>query len=332
MKNFLLFVIITLITALVLSTVTGCGENTSTNFTLEEKDFLKNYTEVDLTKIPIEVKGGGGKAQIVQAILEFFFQHTLETFFKTPQGQEIVNGMWPFILYWGYWGLMFSIPAAVAIIIIKIANSSLPTVNNSQKGIALLLYFYLIFYWIGSVWSIFEDPFLYVDYFIEGSMTEEEIYALTGRWTIAVSIIALISFIGLYGFVFWVWSQIPKDIARITPKKAAWFTLIPFFNFYGWFVVFYGLLADMNKTAQRYGHPKFASPLFAVITCVLWIMSILICILFEPHGDVRIFLTFVDLILTTAFFIYLYRTTVKLLTIMPADNQANILLLLENSS
>ena len=32
------------------------------------------------------------------------------------------------------------------------------------------------------------------------------------------------------------WNLVPRDIARTTPEKAAWFSLIPLFNFYWLFI------------------------------------------------------------------------------------------------
>ena len=59
---------------------------------------------------------------------------------------------------------------------------------------------------------------------------------------------------GIFVFLmFQFWNLVPCEIARTTTEKAAWFSLIPFFNFYWLFVCLWGLGKDLNRTLEQRG-------------------------------------------------------------------------------
>jgi hypothetical protein len=246
-----------------------------------------------------------------------FLALALQALSKTQQGQAL---LWSILSFLFFGALILGIPAIIVCVTILIACSGLPKLSNSyeeQKDkLVYWLYFYLITYWISMVLSIFCDPTIYAEDVVTGEMTEDEVTELVGRWSMITLVAAIISWVGLYYFIVRLWSQIPKDIAHLTAQNAAWFSIIPIFNFYGWFVTFCGLFNDMNKTAQRYGQ---SSPIvateFAVVICLFWIGSVLVDFILDPHGDLKFFLILTDLVFTTAFFIYLYNNMVKLLAL-----------------
>ena len=59
---------------------------------------------------------------------------------------------------------------------------------------------------------------------------------------------------GIFVFLmFQFWNLVPREIARTTPEKAAWFSLIPFFNLYWLFICLWGLGKDINRTLEQRG-------------------------------------------------------------------------------
>lgn len=87
--------------------------------------------------------------------------------------------------------------------------------------------------------------------------------------------------ISFYFFIVKLWEEIPTDIARTTPKKAAWYSFIPIFNLYWWFVAFHGLAKDMNKTALRYGKNDVIYSKDVWTACIMWAV---VCILAPVAG------------------------------------------------
>ena len=74
-----------------------------------------------------------------------------------------------------------------------------------------------------------------------------------------------------YFYLRRLWDEIPGEFARTTPKKAALFMLIPFWNWYWQFVAFLGLYNGMNETTESYGlGSRFERSLIEVV-CVGWI-------------------------------------------------------------
>jgi hypothetical protein len=218
---------------------------------------------------------------------------------------------------------------------IELASSGLPKVKESLKEqkdkLLFWLYFYLLAYWVASIFGLLCDPAIYAEMVNMGNMTEDKVTETTEFCLLLAIIISIISWIGLYHFVVRLWSQIPKNIARITPQKAAWFSLIPIFNFYGWFVTFCGLLKNMNKTAQQYGQPVFVTSKFAVGICIFWIVSSVADLLkgfLMPQGVFSVILSLafllVNLIFTTAFFIYLYKNVIRLIALESYVSPINV--------
>ena len=82
------------------------------------------------------------------------------------------------------------------------------------------------------------------------------------------------------------WKLISKEIARTTPGKAVGFQFIPFFNFYWYFVTYYGLCQDMNDTLVRRGIQCQVSEglgmTYAILSVICWLT------LFDPSGIIAL--------------------------------------------
>jgi len=77
-------------------------------------------------------------------------------------------------------------------------------------------------------------------------------------------------FILLYQF----WHLIQDGKARTTPGKAVGFMFIPLFNFYWFFVAFWGLAKDMNAYIRNHGiSAGRVNEAAALATCVLFLCS-----------------------------------------------------------
>ena len=75
------------------------------------------------------------------------------------------------------------------------------------------------------------------------------------------------------------WQQIPADIARTTPGKAAGFLFIPLFNLYWIFVAFWGLAKDMNRTlAEQHGNQHQVNESMGLAVCILPIFNLLLIV------------------------------------------------------
>jgi len=128
-----------------------------------------------------------------------------------------------------------------------------------------------------------------------------------------------------YQITLRLWKVIPQDIARCTPEKAAGYSLIPFFNFYWWFIAFRGLAEDINKTASRYGSAVLISMNFATAVCIVWVCDIGLDMLASKfYKSLGILPALVVFGLTTAFFIQLRNavTTLLILKTNPSGTSA----------
>jgi hypothetical protein len=238
---------------------------------------------------------------------------------------ELLFSILPFLFY------CLGIPTVILCITIKIASSGLPKVKESLKGqknkLLFWLYFYLITYLITIILSYLSNYAIYAEDIIAGEMTKEDVDEINKSLLLWVVSIAIISWIGFYYLIVNLWSQIPKDVARLTPQNAALLSLIPILNIYGWFITFCILFADMNKTTQRYQQPtRLVEPSIAVGICIFWVVTTLLDLLLtvlqeilEIQSQVGIIhsilfiMALANIIFTTLFFIYLYNNTVKLL-------------------
>jgi hypothetical protein len=120
--------------------------------------------------------------------------------------------------------------------------------------------------------------------------------------------------IAIYNFTANLWQVIPSDIARTTPKKAAIFSLIPFFNWYWWFVAYKGLAIDINKTASRYGRQALISLEFATAVCVIWVADVVVSMFAgEFYNSLGLLPLFVMVAINFTFFIQLRNATTELL-------------------
>jgi hypothetical protein len=120
--------------------------------------------------------------------------------------------------------------------------------------------------------------------------------------------------IAFYNFTANLWKVIPSDIARTTPGKAAIFSLIPFFNWYWWFVAYKGLAIDINKTASRYGRQALISLEFATVVCVIWVADVVVSMFAgEFYNSLGLLPLFVMVAINFTFFIQLRNATTELL-------------------
>ena len=90
------------------------------------------------------------------------------------------------------------------------------------------------------------------------------------------------------GYFFWVrrlWEEIPKNFARTTPSRAAWFLFIPVFNFYWTFVVFLGLYRGMNAMLSAKGLAISFCRGFVLLACMSWLIYSPLVFLHERIQD-----------------------------------------------
>ena len=84
-----------------------------------------------------------------------------------------------------------------------------------------------------------------------------------------ISVFILILVCGVFAFLmFQFWNLVPRDIARTTPGKAAWFSLIPFFSYYWLFVCLWGLGKDINRTLEQRGIDSRANEMLLLGYCI----------------------------------------------------------------
>ena len=117
--------------------------------------------------------------------------------------------------------------------------------------------------------------------------------------------------IAFYYFTVKLWEEIPMDIARSTPKKAAGYSFIPIFNIYWNFVAFHGLTKDMNKTALRLGKSEVVNCEKVKGICFFWAVYSVVSVIAAftaPAGG-----TLVRLIVLDAVFVYQTWTTMQLI-------------------
>ncbi len=85
---------------------------------------------------------------------------------------------------------------------------------------------------------------------------------------------------GVFVFLMYqFWNLIPRDIARTTPNKAAWFSLIPLFTFYWIFVCVRGFGQDLNKTLQQHGMEPTVNDSLQLTYCVCAIVEFVLTVL-----------------------------------------------------
>ena len=91
--------------------------------------------------------------------------------------------------------------------------------------------------------------------------------------------------VALYVMIFKMWSAIQDGHARMTPGKAVGFMLIPLFNLYWFFQVFYGWAKDFNSYVSRHAlHvPKVSENKF-----LIYVISSYFCF---PVSAVMLFIT-----------------------------------------
>jgi len=74
-------------------------------------------------------------------------------------------------------------------------------------------------------------------------------------------------------YVFRLWEEIPKKVARTTPGMAAGLSLIPIFQLYWMFIALLGLYQDMNKALESYGRGTQFGTMLIAMACVVWLIS-----------------------------------------------------------
>lgn len=126
----------------------------------------------------------------------------------------------------------------------------------------------------------------------------EEIIAINrDKAGIAFVILVVVGLPYLYCFntyMYRLWEEIPTEFARTTPWKASRFSLIPFFNWYWWFVAFVGLYKDMNKATESYSLGTRFDTTWIMAACIFWVgidpFNAVLALLAEGMG-ISLFLT-----------------------------------------
>ena len=119
----------------------------------------------------------------------------------------------------------------------------------------------------------------------------------------------------IFFYIFRLWEEIPKNIARMTRGIAAGLSLIPIFNLYWMFTALVGLYQDMNKALESYGRDTRFSTTLAITACVVWLLSFffffilsLMRVIFESATGIYVFVEIVYC--PSALLWYLFTTIV----------------------
>jgi len=126
----------------------------------------------------------------------------------------------------------------------------------------------------------------------------------------------------IFFYIFRLWEEIPKKVARTTPGMAAGLLLIPIFSLYWMFIAFVGLYQDMNKTLESYGRGTRFSTTLTITACVVWLLSFffffilgLMRVIFESASGM---LVFVDIVCCLSSLLW-YLFTMAVLWIIRKD-------------
>jgi len=121
------------------------------------------------------------------------------------------------------------------------------------------------FYWIcGAIMMVLMSVGMLL---IESGLLRGGI-AVVGVGGLATILAVIAQFILLYRF----WQVVQDGKARTTPGKAVGFMFIPLFNFYWFFVAFWGLAKDMNAYVKNHGVAAGqVNEGVALATCVLFL-------------------------------------------------------------
>ena len=239
---------------------------------------------------------------------------------RSDNAGEVVFAIFEFLIGLVIIAVIFAVVVAVVgAIVIAISKASeehlLPSLTSSHaigehKKINFWLHFYLIVIWCLGILALFAGTG-------EAGGNEHGVGESEGGgfFGFLIIIAALVTWLtAFYHVTVRFWKIIPPDIARCTPEKAAWFSFIPLFNLYWWFIAFRGLAEDINKTASRYGNPALISMDFATTVCVVWVCDVGIStILPELYESMGIIPVLAIVGLTTAFFIQLRNAVTTLL-------------------
>jgi hypothetical protein len=88
----------------------------------------------------------------------------------------------------------------------------------------------------------------------------------------SIGLLIFIAYLCCYFFfILRLWEEIPREFARITPREAAWLSLIPFYAYYWMFVALLGLYKDMNKATESYGQGTRFDTALIVAACTGWL-------------------------------------------------------------
>jgi len=133
-------------------------------------------------------------------------------------------------------------------------NAAIPTVylNTPQyKKVNLSSLTKLFWWWFGLYLSVF--PFLIISL-----LSQSQPWALGLMCIFELPLLA--GGVLQYILVYKLWQVIQDGFARTNPGKAVGFLFIPFFNFYWWFVAFFGLSKDQNAYIDRHFSPNMPDP------------------------------------------------------------------------
>ena len=144
--------------------------------------------------------------------------------------------------------------------------------SHNSTDVVKRFNFYFTMFWIfaviAEVCGIFRET-------IELLGSEE----MAGLFSLFLEVPVMITtLVFTYMLLYQLWKLIPLDIARTTPGKAVGFSFVPLFNFYWWFVAFWGLGKDMNETLYRRGIAYQVNAGLGLASCVLCIFSLLIAV------------------------------------------------------
>ncbi len=245
----------------------------------------------------------------VKVLLKLFLIHGTRKAANTETGQAIGSGFLSFLP-----DLIFL--AVVAAIVFgichwteseavkKLKSSGSKKLKETMDRLNLWVWFYL---------AAFAVLALIVPLFgVIGAEADEEGGGIGVSGFLFIIFMIVMGGVGFWNVTVSFWKEIPEDIARTTPQKAAGYSFIPFFAWYWWFIAFRGLVEDLNKTASRYGHADLVDLNFATVICAFWVLCGMS--MFIPYGPILlVLLVLTNIVLTFTFFLTLRNNTARLM-------------------
>jgi hypothetical protein len=150
-------------------------------------------------------------------------------------------------------------------------------VGKTYQNVANPVKDFNVYFSVCWICLIIALPFSCIRFFAATYYEESEAFVLIS-YLFEIPLL-LVSMIFEFMLLYQCWKLIPASIARTTPGKAVGFSFIPLFQFYWWFVAFWGLCKDMNQTLYQRGIQNRANEGLGLAICIVPLVDIMNTIL-----------------------------------------------------